>query len=391
MPQSGNRAAWPSSDDMTAISLAVICMALVFFGWLAWLHFHAEIASVALVIAHWEIVLIHQGTSTLDPLDASLQTVDPATLTFTEVCRVLNAAGLYLRIPAIILIVLLAVPCLLRAAPSRFTRALDLDGLIAEQAKTFRSTAAFVGRNLELVPLDAIALRPADPALHVAEWTACFATSPEGEFDGQAARRKLAAQLGMQWVGEAASAPAARFMFAVGALHLAQRRTDAQALLGLFAESMPRGGARETAGPAQAYPVAQTVQEKVADILRDDALRTPAEAIARRHAFTAPALMSLLTEARRRAGVLAPGQFAGLKLVDRSLWYALHSLGFEGDGPGQTSHPNPRVEAAGARDHWTAERLLGRPIGTPNIERALDAIRVALGHDKPTSKPTRAA
>ena len=180
-------------------------------------------------------------------------------------------------------------------------------------------------------------------------------------------------------------------MFAVGALHLAQRRTDAQGLLGLFAESMPRGGARETAGPAQAYPVAQMVQEKVADILRDDSLRAPAEAIARRHAFTAPALMSLLTEARRRAGVLAPGQFAGLKLVDRSLWYALHSLGFEGDGPGQTSHPNPRVEAAGARDHWTAERLLGRPIATPNIERALDAILVALGHDVPTSKPTRAA
>jgi intracellular multiplication protein IcmP len=91
--------------------------------------------------------------------------------------------------------------------------------------------------------------------------------------------------------------------------------------------------------------------------------------------------MSLLTAARRRSGVLAPAQFACLKLIDRSLWYALHSLGFEGDGLGQTTHPNPRIEAAGARDHWAAERIAGRPLVIPSVSRAVRAVRTSLDQD----------
>ena len=71
--------------------------------------------------------------------------------------------------------------------------------------------------------------------------------------------------------------------------------------------------------------------------------------------------MGLLNAARMRAGVLAPAQFAWLKLIDRQLWYALHSLGYETDGIGRYLHPNPRPEAAGARDHWAFERAGRRP------------------------------
>jgi len=63
---------------------------------------------------------------------------------------------------------------------------------------------------------------------------------------------------------------------------------------------------------------------------------------------------------RKRAGVMAPAQFNWLKLVDRRLWYALHSLGM----------PNPYVEARGARDHYAAECLIGEPIHAPSIDRA---------------------
>jgi intracellular multiplication protein IcmP len=75
---------------------------------------------------------------------------------------------------------------------------------------------------------------------------------------------------------------------------------------------------------------------------------TPALAIANRRAYTHTALMELLNKARLRGGVLAPGQVAWLKLVDRPLWYALHSLGFETEGLDRYCHPNPRVEAVGA-------------------------------------------
>jgi intracellular multiplication protein IcmP len=73
--------------------------------------------------------------------------------------------------------------------------------------------------------------------------------------------------------------------------------------------------------------------------------------------------------------VLAPGQFAWLKLVDRPLWYALHSLGSEPEGFGRYLHPNPRVEAVGVRDHWAVERLAGEPVIEPSLDRAIEALR----------------
>jgi intracellular multiplication protein IcmP len=110
-------------------------------------------------------------------------------------------------------------------------------------------------------------------------------------------------------------------------------------------------------------------------VLRDFEVLTPAAAVTARHGYAHTALMGLLNEARLKAGVLAPAQFVWLKLVDRRLWYALHSLGFETEGFGRYLHPNPRIEAAGARDHWAAERVAGRPLLKPEIDRALNAAR----------------
>jgi intracellular multiplication protein IcmP len=93
------------------------------------------------------------------------------------------------------------------------------------------------------------------------------------------------------------------------------------------------------------------------------------------HYFTTPGLMSVLNAARLRSGVLAPAQFAFLKLVDRRLWYALHALGFEADGTLAHPHPSQRVEAIGARAHWAAERAISTPIATPEFDAAIDTIR----------------
>lgn len=89
--------------------------------------------------------------------------------------------------------------------------------------------------------------------------------------------------------------------------------------------------------------------------------------------------MSVLTLAQSQAGVLAPAAFNALKLVDRRLWYALHSLGFPG-GQNPAEQPNPRVEAVGSRDHWAAERDAGRPLPTPSLARALVVVRKAVDH-----------
>jgi intracellular multiplication protein IcmP len=53
------------------------------------------------------------------------------------------------------------------------------------------------------------------------------------------------------------------------------------------------------------------------------------------------------------------------------------SLGYESAAIGRYLHPNPRVEAMGARDHWAVEREAGGPLIKPDVERALEALRRA--------------
>ena len=381
-----NRAAWPSNDDYTLLSLAVVVFGSIALGVLAWWNYHAIIAGGVAALARAEIWLVHRFTPALDPLGEAIRISDPHALTVCDLFGALNDIGRYLRIPAIALILVLAALCFTRDAPSRFTRALDLDGLIREHALSFRSLAAFVTRNLRLVPLDSDRLRPSDPALHAREWVARFATLPDGSLDESRMRRGLALQLGPLWSGIERAPTHFHFFYVVFALHLEQKRNQAVELLSALAEALPGGTGKETAGPDRPYAIPDALIARADTILRSGALKGRAEQITGRHAYTVPALMSLLVEARRRSGVLVPAQFAFLKLVDRNFWYALHSLGFEGDGPGQNTHPNPRVEAAGARDHWAAERLAMRPLMMRSVERAADAVRAALvQHDAVTA------
>jgi intracellular multiplication protein IcmP len=297
---------------------------------------------------------------------------------------------MFFRIPAALFTLLLAAICAARAAPARYKRAFDLDSLIREQALSFRTSAAFVRRHLRLVPPagayaggdgrpDPSAAprdpRPADYALTPEEWITCFATGSDGEFDEAAARRALLRQLGPRFRGLREASPQVRCLFAAFALHLAQRRAEALRLLGDLSVSLGNSDQDKPEGPDAPLTLPASARAVADAFLGDGELVTPALTIANRHSYAHTALMELLNAARRRAGVLAPGQFAWLKLVDRPLWYALHSLGFETEGSGRYLHPNPRVEAVGACDHWAVERLAGEPLVEPNIDRAIEALR----------------
>jgi intracellular multiplication protein IcmP len=376
-----SRAAWASDDDNTAFALFIVVGGSIILAVLAWVSFHTEISAVA---ANWillQIRVLSPIVPSLAPLADKVLNADPSRVTVPEIAHMLGVVDAPLRWPVAGGMMVLAVICFFKAAPAQFTRALDLDGLIAEQARWARPLAPFLSRRLKLVPLKPDTLRPSDPALHPGEWIDRFARDEDGRFDEAKARAALIVQLGTPWCGVKYASPLVRFLFAAFAVHLAQKRTDAQGLLGDFAEALPKGNRKEAAGSDKPHLFPEALSSIIDEILADKDIEQPAGEIAARHAFTVPALMAVLTAARRRGGVLAPAQFAGLKLVDRSLWYALHSLGFEGDGPGQTTHPNPRIEAAAARDHWESERLVGHPIIIPSIERTVQAIRVSTVHN----------
>jgi intracellular multiplication protein IcmP len=174
-------------------------------------------------------------------------------------------------------------------------------------------------------------------------------------------------------------------MLAVMALHHAHKRSEAIALLGDLAESLPKAKRDGRAGPEKTLSFPAEVVARADGYLSDKSVVAPVLEVMGRHFFTTAGLMSVLCEARLRGGVLAPAQFAFLKLVDRRLWYALHSLGFEIDGPRAHPHPSQRIEAIGARDHWAAERLAGRPLPAPSVDRAIKAIRLSYETVKPAA------
>jgi intracellular multiplication protein IcmP len=396
------RAAWPSSDDNTGFNLIVILLGCCVGAYLLWTCCHGEISASVIAVRHHVIAFIRHFTDRYDLADRQMAVADPNDVTLHDLYGISHSVGMFLRVPAAAFMLLLAAICAVRAAPARYKRVFDLDGLIREQAASFRTSGAFVRRHLRLVPPAGAGPRigceagsragrtpdpgakadsspgdprPADYALTPEEWIARFATGLDGDFDEAAARRALARQLGPRWRSLQDASPQVRCLFAAFALHLAQRRAAALRLLGDLSASLVNSDEDKPEGPDTPLALPASAGAEADAFLGDGELVRPALVIANHHAYTHTALMELLNAARLRAGVLAPSQFAWLKMVDRPLWYALHSLGFESEGLGRYCHPNPRVEAVGARDHWAVERLAGEPVIEPNMDRAIEALR----------------
>ncbi len=376
------RAAWPSNDDNSVFYLATIVVGAGVGLYLLWNSYHTEISAGVMWWRHREILLLRHLTNRFDLADAQMRVSDSSGVTFWQLYGISHAIGRTWRIPGALFLAALAGLCLFRNAASRFRRQFDLSGLILEQVASFPAAAAFAGRELRLTAPAAEGPCPADYALTTQEWIARHASAKDGALDLRRAHAELLGQLGPPWKRPEAASPPVRALFAAFALHLAERRDEALGLLGACSRAMGESGKDEPDGPAKPLALPALLLAQVDAVLADRAgLLVPALDIADRHAWTHPAMMSLLNAARLRAGVLAPAQLAWLRLVDRQLWYALHSLGFESEGIGRYLHPNPRVEAVGARDHWAHERAAGRPLETPHFARALEALSQA--HQRP--------
>ena len=377
-PHPAGGRSWASQDDYAGFNFIVILAGIGVFSYLLWSYYHAEISAFVMSIMHREIQLIDHFSDRYRAADREMAESAPSGVTLKDLYGIAHAVGMFFRIPATALIVVLAGVCMVRAAPSRFKRTFDLDGLIKEQAQGFPIISSFAERHLKLLPPDLVDTFPADYALTPAEWIARFAADPAGRFNEQKASAALATQLGDAWEGPGNAAPAARLLFTVFALHLAEKREDALLILGDASACVSDAKQDGEHGPLQPLELSSELNQRIALFLEKN-LHANAKAgaleITNRHAYATTALMALLTAARIKAGVMAPAQFVWLKLVDRNLWYALHSLGYEIEGIGRYIHPNPRIEALGARDHWAAERRVGRPMLKPYLEESLATLR----------------
>ena len=360
--------------DPPPVFWLLIALAFAVVGVGFWFLFHAKIARAVLVWKHWQLQQLGRFTPYYDTLDRDIVRLWPGEVTLLQLAKLFDIVGGAVNLPAAGVLAVLAVAVYFFAPSQRFRERLDIDGVFRAQGEPFRCAGGFIGREQPLVAPREGTPRPNDFALHTGEWIERHAWSRKRGFREDLARLELARQLGPAWTGPAAAEPHARVLFAAFALHAAREREAAASYLGDLAQDLPR---TETDEPLRipAHLVAQADR-----ILADAPLIESCVKVAARHGFQATALMGVLEHARARAGVLAPAQFNVLKLVDRRLWYALHSVGM----------PNPYVEARGARDHWAAERLIGEPLHTPSIDRAVLSVRAGPG-DVGSSVPTTGA
>lgn len=375
-----HRVPWSSSDDYLLFSSIIVVVGVALFSYMAWGLWHTEITSFYLRTMITQINLLHTSDPDLLRLKYQLQAAQyrPEMVQAVQLYYGLAILGNALKWPIATLIAGMGGLCMWRAAPSRFAKALDLEGLIAVQADMFPTLKGFVHRRLDklVTPADGPPL-PADPALTRAEWGSRFAVDAHGHYSEVGALDAFTRQLGRHWSGVNAASPVEQVLLVAFAMHYIQKRREALALLGELSAGLADAGLDGPHGPLAPLTVPDAVLQSARSSLKDGEIANCIETVCERSGWTTTALMTLLHEARRRAGVLAPPSFAIVKLLDRSLWYALHSLGFPAEIPAEDLHPNPRIEAAGVRAHWDEERRYQRPIYTPAIERAIATLRPA--------------
>ena len=373
---SGRGSAWASEDDMLLFSFIIIVVGLAVFGYLAWSSYHGEISAAVIAWRRWEIGLLSRFTDAFAVADKQMVAANPYQVTIAALYRISHQIGIAWRLPACIVMGLVAVICAVRAAPSRYRRRLDLMGLATELSIDFKAPAAFMDLGLQIVPPQAKSLRPADFALTPEEWVERYALGSDGVFDEKRATAALTVQLGGPRQLPVPGSAGALVAYVGFSLHLAGRRDEAARFLGTVGEMLTGDAVPEDGtGPSSALRIPPEIIKECMQLVSDHTVFSEPQSIMQRHAWTNTALMSLLNTARMRSGVLAPAQFAWLKLVDRPLWYALQSLGFETEGTGRYLHPNPRVEASGVRDHWAVERAADIPIADPSFDRAIVALQ----------------
>ncbi|CAN2536447.1 hypothetical+protein [Methylocapsa aurea] len=357
------------------MSVAVFVVGVGFGGWYLWEEQHAAISAIVMQGLHGQMTFIHLFTDRYDVADAQLLATNPATVKFPQLLRLAREVGRFFLLPSIGVVLALAAVCASRAGAKRFSRPLDLEALMREQLRSFRTPAAFVRRRLGLVDVEPGKPRPADRALTRAEWIGRWATDDKGAFNEAAARAELMRQLGSVRGKPGDAAPHVRCILAAFSLHRAQRRDEAQRYLGDLSSALGPIGKEGRTGPDRALLFPTALIERADQWLGERDLRQPLVKTMAAHGFTTPATMSVLLAARAEGGVLPPAQFNFLKLVDRRLWYALHSLGYPADMFDPLLHATPLVEAIGARDHWAAELIAGAPLRGASIDNALAAVR----------------
>lgn len=301
-----------------------------------------------------------------------MQTLDPASVDWSQLMFLSRAVGSYIRYPIIILFILFSLLLYKGNLGIKFRRAHNMKTLQTQEQYNWPAIMPVIREDLVETDLNkgawAMALTPMEFArkynLLRREDKLLDNPVPGQEMTASIkkgdAKRVFTLQLGPYWDGFDNAPPHVR---AIAAIFLARINRDRNAATNIL-ESLDKSYAEGKPD----YSVANVTLRKFKN-------ERNIQEIVGRHAYLLTVMASLL-EAARLDGVVPTSEFLWLKPVDRRLWYMLNCVGRQ----------TPYAEVSGPFAHWKAEKSMGRRSLVPMIDEAIKALEIAIKEVKLTPK-----
>ncbi|MCV6599722.1 MAG: hypothetical protein OIF36_04530 [Alphaproteobacteria bacterium] len=349
-------------------TILLTSMVIAIFGWGMWYVYKYDIMNVLRWITYAQLYVIDVfvNNDVIVRAKTALLSAEKSSLDLNDLIKpTMFLAGYYMRYVFTPFMLYMAYKVIMVPSKKLLRKKMDLNGMIRYQAEAWPYIKPFIdydpGKESSRAQGDPVPrkLKVFAEALSPEDWIVYNDISVDSdsyEFDELKAKKEFQKQLGERWRGSAKLPEYQRALLAAFALKGARKREAADAFLGDLCSLWTR---------EKGFEMTKDIKARVSKILSDPKVGHEAVKIANNNAYVNSAMLNVLEWARKRGGVLAPAQFLWLKGVDRDLWYALNSLG----------RRTYFSEGSGAIAHYYAEKSLGKPLVTINVDKAIESIK----------------
>lgn len=322
---------------------------------------------------------------------AKLSELDPASLDWPMMEKILSYAGTWLRWPLIVILALLAIVSLQLGKVEHLTRKFSMESLLEHNSDNFPCLKPIVGKGKYLLNPESydkgnwkiartpiqfavskgLLLGPNGVPCEIGDVFEKGFPSRDKQAFGECSYDEANAvtifkkQLGRQFNGINDLSLSRKAIAAAFVLYANGNKLECMDIL----DSVSMSYVEKDDTPQCPVLEDGSFNKKISTALANWDEFAKRKNIARHLAYELPLFMALLNEARKK-GVLASSQFIWLRPMDRSLWYALNQCG------GRVAW----VESLAAWSHFQAENHSGRTMHEPQITDAVASLKRSLGH-----------
>ena len=361
----------PEGMEPLYYSAAVVIIAVII-----WVKYGQSIIEFIIEIRKYELLFIYNVAfylSSLFKLTGLIQldtanivnalvidiSTNPSSIEYAEVWSFLGVAGIYFLPVTFSVAIVLGYHLSFKNKLSEYCEVYDMKVLRTREQVHYPHTRIANIKNLVKVPID-------DPSWGMSKQPLDYAKenkllvrvirerSPAVDLNRSRAEEIFSLQLGRSWTGLDCLRDYEKALFSVFAAKSNRSSEEADKMLCQLSKSA-QGGVKKM----NFSGVNQLLQTHVGSKEVGMAVSP--------HAYVYTVMISML-EMARTDGVIASSEFLWLKTVDRELWYVLNCVGRVAVFP----------EVGGVFAHWKIETKLRRPLKTPCVLEAVNALDEAV-------------